>query len=75
MVGRGVLLDVARFKGVDSLDDGYGITNDDLHGTAKKQKVDLKRGLCHRPYGDDGTLSEGRELGWLSRRRRAGILI
>ena len=24
MVGRGVLLDVARYKGVDSLDDGYG---------------------------------------------------
>ena len=44
MVGRGVLLDVARFKGVDSLDDGYGITNDDLYGTAKKQNVALKRG-------------------------------
>jgi kynurenine formamidase len=27
-----------------SLDDGYGITNADLYGTAKKQKVDLKRG-------------------------------
>src|SRR5580658_7482049 len=25
MVGRGVLLDIARFKGVSSLDDGYGI--------------------------------------------------
>jgi kynurenine formamidase len=44
MVGRGVLLDVARFKGVESLDDGYGITNDDLYGTAKKQSVALKRG-------------------------------
>jgi kynurenine formamidase len=44
MVGRGVFLDVARYKGVDSLDDGYGITNDDLYGTAKKQKVELKRG-------------------------------
>ena len=27
-----------------SLDDGYGITNDDLYNTAKKQKVELKRG-------------------------------
>ena len=44
MVGRGVLLDVARYKGVDSLDDGYGITNEDLYGTAKKQNVELKRG-------------------------------
>ena len=30
MVGRGVLLDVARYKGVDSLEDGYGITCADL---------------------------------------------
>jgi kynurenine formamidase len=44
MVGRGVLLDVARYKGFDSLDDGYGMTNDDLYNTAKKQKIDLKRG-------------------------------
>jgi kynurenine formamidase len=44
MVGRGVLLDVARYKGVESLDDGYGITNNDLYGTAKKQNVALKRG-------------------------------
>ena len=44
MVGRGVFLDVARYKGVESLHDGYGITNDDLYGTAKKQNVELKRG-------------------------------
>ena len=44
MVGRGVLLDVARYKGVDSLDDGYGITNEDLYNTAKKQNVALKQG-------------------------------
>ena len=39
MVGRGVLLDVARCKGVESLDDGYGITCADLDETAKKQGV------------------------------------
>ena len=44
MVGRGVLLDVARFKGVDSLEDGYGMTCADLDDTAKKQGVALKRG-------------------------------
>jgi len=36
-----VLLDVARYKGVDSLDDGYGITNEDLYNTAKKQNLTL----------------------------------
>jgi kynurenine formamidase len=44
MVGRGVFLDVARYKGVECLEDGYGITNEDLYNTAKKQKVELKRG-------------------------------
>jgi kynurenine formamidase len=44
MVGRGVLLDVARHKGVESLDDGYGISNDELDATAKAQKVEIKKG-------------------------------
>jgi hypothetical protein len=37
MVGRGVLLDIARYKGVEYLPDGYGISNDDLDATAKAQ--------------------------------------
>ena len=44
MVGRGVFLDVARALGKECLDDGYGITCDDLDLTAKKQNVELKRG-------------------------------
>ena len=44
MVGRGVFLDIARFKGVDSLEDGYGITCKDLDDCAKAQKVEMKRG-------------------------------
>jgi kynurenine formamidase len=44
MVGRGVFLDVARALGKECLDDGYGITCDDLDMTAKKQGVELKRG-------------------------------
>ncbi len=44
MVGRGVFLDVARALGKDCLDDGYGITCDDLDLTAKKQNVEFKRG-------------------------------
>lgn len=44
MVGRGVLLDVARWKGVDSLDDGYAISNADLDGCATAQNVEIRKG-------------------------------
>jgi kynurenine formamidase len=44
MAGRGVLLDIARFKGVDCLDDGYAITNDDLDACAKAQGVEIRKG-------------------------------
>jgi kynurenine formamidase len=43
MVGRGVLLDVARWKGVESLADGYAISNADLDGCAKAQGVAIKK--------------------------------
>src|ERR1700758_1040707 len=43
MVGRGVLLDVAREKGVACLDDGYAITAADLDGTARVQGVEVRR--------------------------------
>ena len=39
LVGRGVLLDIARFKGVDALHDSEGISNDDLDACAATQKV------------------------------------
>ena len=44
MVGRGVLLDVARWAGVDSLDDGTAIDAEDLDACAKAQGVEIKRG-------------------------------
>lgn len=44
MVGRGVLLDIARDQGVRSLDDGEAITNQDLDGCATRQKVDVCEG-------------------------------
>lgn len=44
MVGRGVLLDVARFRGGDYLADGYGISNEELDACAKAQGVQIKRG-------------------------------
>jgi kynurenine formamidase len=44
MVGRGVLLDVARFKGLGSLPDGFGITGADLEACAKAQGVTVRKG-------------------------------
>lgn len=44
MVGRGILLDIARWAGVDSLDDGTAIDADDLDACAKAQGVEIKRG-------------------------------
>ncbi len=44
MVGRGVLLDVARFKGSKFLEDGYGISSDELEACAKAQGVVVRSG-------------------------------
>jgi kynurenine formamidase len=44
MAGRGVLLDVARFHGVGSLEDGTAITVDDLVQTARNQGVSVRQG-------------------------------
>jgi kynurenine formamidase len=43
MNGRGVLLDVARFRGVDWLKDGEGISNQELDACAKAQNVKIGR--------------------------------
>ncbi len=43
VVGRGILLDVARYKGVPHLPAGYGITLDDLLKTAEKQKSPIEK--------------------------------
>ena len=44
IVGRGVLLDVARWKGVRALEPGYAVTVDDLEGTAAAEGVEIERG-------------------------------
>jgi kynurenine formamidase len=44
MVGRGVLLDIARHKGVESLEDGYGISTAELEKCAADQGVEIQRG-------------------------------
>ena len=44
MTGRGVLLDVARYADVESLDEGMAITKADLDETAAAQGVEVRRG-------------------------------
>jgi len=44
IVGRGVLLDVARAKGVDRLEGGYAITGDDLDAACALGKLELVPG-------------------------------
>jgi kynurenine formamidase len=44
MVGRGVLLDVAKYKGQDPLPAEYWITLEDLQNTAKAQKTEIQKG-------------------------------
>ena len=53
-VTRGVLIDVAAYKGVEHLADGYEITAADLEGALKQQGVKIKAGdvvLIHTGWG------------------------
>jgi kynurenine formamidase len=62
MVGRGVLLDVPRYKGLPWLDDGYGISNDELDAVAAKQGVEIRKGdfVIVRTGQMERCLSEGK---------------
>ena len=44
MVGRGICLDIPRTKGIERLDDGYGITCQDLDQAAKANGIEVRRG-------------------------------
>ena len=44
IVGRGVMLDVAAYRGVDHLQEAEAITPEDLDGAARAQGVDLQPG-------------------------------
>jgi len=44
IVGRGVLLDIARLKGRDVLEAGYAITGDDLSAAASAEGVEIRSG-------------------------------
>jgi kynurenine formamidase len=54
LFARGILIDVAAFKGVDMLSASYEITANDLQGTLAKQGVTLSPGdavLIHTGWG------------------------
>jgi kynurenine formamidase len=54
VVSRGVLLDVARLVGVESLHEGYSITSEELDAAAAAQGVELEAGdvvLVRTGYG------------------------
>jgi len=54
LMTRGVLIDVAGFKGVDTLGDTYEITVADLEGAIKKQNLTLQAGdavIIHTGWG------------------------
>jgi kynurenine formamidase len=46
LVKRGILLDVAAYKGLDILPERYEITPDDLEKTAKQEGVNIEKGDC-----------------------------
>jgi kynurenine formamidase len=53
-ITRGVLIDVAGFKGVEMLGDNYEVTVDDLEGALKKQNMSLRAGdavIVHTGWG------------------------
>jgi kynurenine formamidase len=53
-ITRGVLIDVAGYKGVEMLGDSYEITVDDLQGALKKQNLALRPGdavVIHTGWG------------------------
>jgi hypothetical protein len=62
-ITRGVLIDIAGYKGVDMLGDSYEITVDDVQGALKKQSLTLKAShavIIHtgwgKLYGKDNAL-------------------
>lgn len=44
IIARGVLIDIAKFKGLDALPAGYRVLRTDIEGALRAQKVTLQRG-------------------------------
>jgi kynurenine formamidase len=80
MLGRGVLLDVARAQGVERLEPGYAISGDDLDAAAEQARVQVEPGdivcvrtgqmqLLHagetRAYNQDSPGLSSRSIRWV----------
>jgi kynurenine formamidase len=64
MVGRGIMIDIAKQMGVDSLQAGQPITSDDIKAAMKSQGVSVSEGdvvLLHTGY-TDATLKQNPSL-------------
>jgi len=67
LVGRGVMIDMAKHKGVGNLDAGHGISSDDIKAAAKAQGVEIRQGdvvLFHTGWTDAKLASEPKA--WVS---------
>jgi kynurenine formamidase len=64
LISRGVLLDIARFKGVESLDDGYAISESDLVGCIEAQGKTSQIGTGDIVLLRTGQLGRARAHGW-----------
>ena len=64
LVGRGVLLDIARYKKVQALADGYAITEDDLLACMQAQGATSSIGRGDIVLIRTGQLGQARKTGW-----------
>ena len=64
LVSRGVLLDIARFKGVEVLADGYAISEQDLLGCIEAQGETSHAGMGDIVLLRTGQLGRARSTGW-----------
>ena len=66
LVGRGVLINMAKHHGVSSMLGGQGITREDIKKAIKKQNIDLRKGdiiLFHTGWTDAKLKSSPEEWG------------
>ena len=66
LVGRGVLINMAKHHGVSSMRGGEGITREDIKQAIKKQNIELKKGdiiLFHTGWTDAKLKSSPEEWG------------
>ena len=69
IVSRGILLDIPRYRGVDWLEPGDGISADDLAGACKAVGLEPEaRRHRQRAHRGDGDGARHRHVGHLRRR-------